>query len=319
MIRVLVLMLVVYPAVGMSQYVIPSINEAVPYFAPEPTYNDNEKRAIEVSENILERTLPSHASESGSVEFIYGQGMPVVICSPLRLCDIALEVGENVQDVMIGDTRWKVQPSVSGKVPNQQVHAIVKPSDVGLVTSLMISTDRRVYNLTLKSSGENYMPQVTFAYPGSETAKAWSGFIEDQQTQIEQANLIKTANAQAAAQAAREQTERERIAAMRSAEPPRLGVAIDNLNFDYKISGKANWRPTRVFDDGIHTYVDLPNSALSDDVPVLVVSPAGGGNEMVNYRLKNNRYVIDGLTSRMLLLRDVGRKKQRISITRNYQ
>ena len=311
-----VLLATLFPVVALSQYVIPSINESVPYFAPEPSYSENEKRAIEVSEIILERDLPSQASESGSVEFIYGQGMPVVICSPMRLCDIALEVGENVQDVMIGDTRWKVQPSISGKTPNHQVHAIVKPSDVGLVTSLMISTDRRVYNLTLKSSGENYMPQVSFTYPGSDTANAWSSFIDEQQAKIEEALFIKTANAQAKEQAAREQAERQRIQAMKSAEPPRLGVDIDNLNFDYKIDGRTNWKPTRVFDDGIHTYVDLPNSALSDDVPVLVVSPSGGGNEIVNYRLKNNRYVIDGLTSRILLLRDVGRKQQRIVITR---
>jgi len=317
MIRLSVVVLtMLFPVVASSQYVIPSINESVPYFSPEPKYSENEKRAIEVSEDILERDLPSNATESGSVEFIYGQGMPVVVCSPLRLCDIALQVGENVQDVMIGDTRWKVQPSVSGTTPNHQVHAIVKPSDVGLVTSLMISTDRRVYNLTLKSSGENYMPQVSFAYPGSDTANAWSSFIGEQQAKIEEARLIKTANSQAQAQADREQAERDRIAAMREAEPPRLGVDIDNLSFDYKIDGRTSWRPTRVFDDGIHTYVDLPNSALSDDVPVLVVSPAGGGNEIVNYRLKNNRYVIDGLTSRILLLRDVGRKQQRIVITR---
>lgn len=321
---IVMLLALLFPVVVSSQYVVPSINENVPYFAPEPSFNKNEKRAIEVSEKILERDLPSQASEGGAVEFVYGQGMPVVICSPLRLCDIALEVGENVQDVMIGDTRWKVQPSISGKTPKHQVHAIVKPSDVGLVTSLMISTDRRVYNVTLKSSGENYMPQVSFTYPGSETSNAWSSFIDEQQAKMEETMFIKTASAQAKEQAAREQAERdeqrkaelERMEAMKKAEPPRLGVDIDNLNFDYKIDGRSNWKPTRVFDDGIHTYVDLPNAALSDDVPVLVVSPHGGGNEIVNYRLKNNRYVIDGLTSRILLLRDVGRKQQRIVITR---
>ena len=307
------LAIALYPVVGASQYVVPSINKAVPYFSPEPQFNENEKRSLNVNAELLEKDLPTLQSENGGVEFIYGQGMRTVICSPLRLCDIGLQRGEIVQDVMVGDTRWKVQPSVSGSHPNHQVHAIVKPSDVGLVTSLMISTDRRVYNLTLKSSADNYMPRVTFTYPGSDTSTAWTSFMEQQQAQIQNDLMIKTAAANAAAEAA----EAKRMEAEKQIKTPRLGVDIDSLDFNYTIRGDAAWRPTRVFDDGIHTYVDLPNRALSDDIPVLLVSPVRGSNEIVNYRLKNNRFVIDGLTSKVVLLRDVGNRQQRIEVTKN--
>ena len=231
----LTLALMLTPVVGSSQYVVPSINEAVPYFSPEPPFNENEIRSLNVNAELLDKPLPALQSETGGVEFIYGQGMPTVICSPLRLCDIGLQRGEIVQDVMVGDTRWKVQPSVSGKHPNHQVHAIVKPSDVGLVTSLMISTDRRVYNLTLKSSADNYMPRVTFTYPGSDTSTAWSSFIEQQQAQIKSDLMIKTAAANTAATAA----ENKRLEEERQIKTPRLGVDIDDLNFAYTIRGDA--------------------------------------------------------------------------------
>lgn len=310
-------LLLPFSALSQSQpdngtWVVPSISTDAPFFSEEPSYNSNEERALDVNQQILNRQLPSRQSDTGAaVEFDYGQGMPVVICSPLRLCDIALEVGENVKDVMIGDNRWNVQPSVSGETPNHQIHAIVKPSDVGLVTSLMIATDRRVYNITLKSSADKYMPQVLFNYPGANTKRAWSSFIDEQdlltQALQDEALLIKAASA-------REQAEIKK----RNSAPPRLGVDIDNINFNYRIKGNAAWRPERVFDDGIHTYIELPDSALSDDVPVLLVSTASSGksNEIVNYRFNKNRYVVDGLTRKMTLVRDLGNKQQRVTITK---
>ena len=311
-----------FPIVGLTQngspaqpqvsWVVPSIESSAPFFSAEPSYNDNEQRALDVNRRILARELPSRPSETGgAVEFVYGQGMPVVICSPLRLCDIALEVGENVKDVMIGDNRWNVQPSLSGESPNHQIHAIVKPSDVGLVTSLMIATDRRVYNVTLKSSADKYMPQVSFTYPSSSTSRAWSSFIDQQESLAvamkEEAMMIKAASAR---------DEAEKI--KRNSLPPRLGVDIDNISFDYNIKGNAPWRPLRVFDDGIHTYIELPNSALSDDIPVLLVSTTvGKSNEIVNYRFKDNRYVVDGLAHKITLVRDLGNRQQRVTIKKN--
>ena len=310
--KIIILIMAFIPlAVYSKKYSVPAItgevtlDKQVPYFSPEPTYNQNETRALELNEKLLEERLPSQEAESGGIEFVYGQGMPVVVCSPLRLCDIALQVGENVKDVMIGDPRWKVQPSISGTMPSHQIHAIVKPSDVGLETSLMISTDRRVYNVTLKSSGENYMPRVSFTYPGSDSTRSWDRFIEEQ--------LAHADNLQVSKAVAQQNIKEESI----SNGPPRLGVDVDDLNFSYSIKGNYEWKPTRIFDDGIHTYVDLPDVALSGDVPVLVVSPFDKQNEIVNYRLRNNRYVIDGITSHISLIRGVGREQQIVKINRN--
>ena len=244
-----------------NDWVVPSIDGNAPFFSSEPSYNENEKRALDVNQKILDENLLTRQA-GGAVEFVYGHGMPVVICSPLRLCDIALETGETVKDVMVGDTRWSVQPSLSGKPPNHQIHAIVKPGDVGLVTSLMISTHRRVYNVTLKSSADKYMPQVSFTYPASGSQRAWGSFIDEQEKAARQAEeerlMIKTAVAKREAEESAELIEKESV-------PPRLGVDIDSINFDYKISGKPDWKPLRVFDDGIHTvsytHLTLPTKA----------------------------------------------------------
>jgi len=43
--------------------------------------------------------------------------------------------------------------------------------DVGLETSLVVTTDRRAYHIRLRSHRTEYMPQVMFAYPDEDQAK----------------------------------------------------------------------------------------------------------------------------------------------------
>lgn len=46
----------------------------------------------------------------GKVVFLFGEVQPSVVCSPLQVCDVELEPGEIVRDVLVGDTvRWKVE------------------------------------------------------------------------------------------------------------------------------------------------------------------------------------------------------------------
>ena len=69
----------------------------------------------------------------GKVIFLYGEIQPSVVCSPLQVCDIELQAGEAVRDVLVGDTvRWKVEPATSGAIGGQAIHLIVKPSEPDL-------------------------------------------------------------------------------------------------------------------------------------------------------------------------------------------
>jgi type IV secretion system protein TrbG len=215
----------------------------------------------------------------GKVIFLFGETQPSVVCSPLQVCDIELEGGEIVRDVLVGDTvRWKVEPATSGAAGGQAIHLVVKPSEPGLVTSMVVTTSRRTYHLQLKSHASQYMARVGFDYP------------EDVSSRLSDINArIETGNA---------------------------GVhAPEGLNFAYSLSGSAPWKPKRVYSDGEKTYIQFPQSLKGQDAPVLFVV-SGGQNRIVNYRLKRDMMVVDYAIDRAILVSGVGWRRQKITIRR---
>ncbi|MGV2114522.1 P-type conjugative transfer protein TrbG [Agrobacterium salinitolerans] len=220
----------------------------------------------------------------GKVIFLYGEVQPSVVCSPLQVCDIELQGGEVVRDVLVGDTvRWKVEPATSGAAGGQAIHLIVKPSEAGLVTSMVVTTSRRTYHIQLKSHATQYMARVGFEYPEDVSAK-----LADVNARLE-ASIIAGA-----------------------------GVPAEQLSFAYSVSGSAGWRPTRVYSDGQKTYIQFPRSISGQDAPVLFVV-SGGHNRIVNYRMKSNMMVVDYNIDRAVLVSGVGWKQQKVTISRGRQ
>lgn len=217
----------------------------------------------------------------GKVIFLFGEIQPSVVCSPLQVCDIELQAGEVVRDVLVGDTvRWKVEPATSGAVGGQAIHLIVKPSEPGLVTSMVVTTSRRTYHIQLKSHQSQYMARVGFEYP------------EDVSTKLADIN-----------------------ARLEASTIPGAGIPAEQLNFKYSVSGRAGWRPTRVYSDGTKTYIQFPRSISGQDAPVLFVV-SGGENRIVNYRMKGDMMVVDYHVDRAVLVSGVGRSQEKISIKR---
>lgn len=207
----------------------------------------------------------------GKVVFLFGEVQPSVVCSPLQVCDIELEAGEVVRDVLVGDTvRWKVEPATSGAVGGQAIHLIVKPSEPGLVTSMVVTTSRRTYHIQLKSNTTQYMARVGFEYPE------------------EVGSRLADINARIGADTI-----------------PGAGVPAEQLSFAYSVSGGASWRPTRVYSDGVKTYIQFPSSLSGQDAPVLFVV-SGGQNRIVNYRLKGDMMVVDYQIDTAILVSGVG-------------
>ena len=217
----------------------------------------------------------------GKVIFLYGEVQPSVVCSPLQVCDIELQGGEVVRDVLVGDTvRWKVEPATSGAAGGQAIHLIVKPSEPGLVTSMVVTTSRRTYHIQLKSHATQYMARVGFEYPEDVSAK-----LADVNARLEASTI------------------------------PGAGVPAEQLSFADSVSGSAGWRPTRVYSDGQKTYIQFPRSISGQDAPVLFVV-SGGQNRIVNYRMKNNMMVVDYNIDRAVLVSGVGWKQQKVTISR---
>ncbi|WP_174066433.1 P-type conjugative transfer protein TrbG [Agrobacterium larrymoorei] len=217
----------------------------------------------------------------GKVIFLYGEVQPSVVCSPLQVCDIELQGGEVVRDVLVGDTvRWKVEPATSGAAGGQAIHLIVKPSEPGLVTSMVVTTSRRTYHIQLKSHATQYMARIGFEYPEDVSAK-----LADVNARLEASAI------------------------------PGAGVPAEQLSFAYSVAGSAGWRPTRVYSDGQKTYIQFPRSISSQDAPVLFVV-SGGQNRIVNYRMKSNMMVVDYNIDRAVLVSGVGWKQQKVTISR---
>ena len=217
----------------------------------------------------------------GKVIFLFGETQPSVVCSPLQVCDIELQGGEIVRDVLVGDTvRWKIEPATSGAAGGQAIHLIVKPSEAGLVTSMVVTTSRRTYHIQLKSHPSQYMARVGFEYP------------EEAATRLSDINA--------------------RIQTMTNADG---GVPPEQLAFAYSLSGSAPWKPKRVYSDGQKTYIQFPRALSGQDAPVLFVV-SGGQNRIVNYRMKNNMMIVDYNIDKAVLVSGVGWRQQKITIRR---
>jgi len=127
--------------------------------------SQRELHSITLAKEWLDNGNKSFRGEDGSVSFLYGATMPRIIVAPLKITDIQFQVGEKIKDVQLGDTtRWMTSPSISGDGKNQISHLLVKTTDVGLETTLFVSTNKRTYHMNLFSRKYEYMPIVGFKY-----------------------------------------------------------------------------------------------------------------------------------------------------------
>jgi len=236
------------------------------------------------------------AGADGTVQFLFGATQPSVVCAVLQVCDIELQPGEVISNFNAGDqVRWRIEPARSGSAAGEIEHIIVKPLDVGLRTSLIITTDRRTYYLQLVSHRTEYMPRVSFSYP-DDAAKKWAEF-------------------------------QSRKRAERDGKEAGAGYAteLDKLDFAYEISGTAAWKPVRVFNDGHKTILQMPETLSQTEAPSLLavrgddsVLPWGAEAEqvIVNYRVQGNRYIVDSIPDKMILLAGAGSHQTKVTIAR---
>jgi type IV secretion system protein TrbG len=208
-----------------------------------------------------------------------------VYTAPGQVTDIALQEGEQLVGsgpVAAGDTvRWIVGDTESGTGPTKRIHIEVKPTRPDLVTNLVINTDRRTYHLELRSTEKTYMASVSWQYP------------QDQLIALRRQNAI----AEAAA-------------------PVDSGLDVGRLNFRYAIEGDTPpWRPLRAFDDGTKVFIEFPRGIRQGEMPPLFVLGPEGGAELVNYRARQNYYVVDRLFA-AAELRLGGNHQQKVRIVR---
>src|SRR5215469_8498121 len=115
-------------------------------------------------------------SPEGAIQYTWGEELPSIVCAVLQVTDVALEPGENVTSVSVGDNlRWSVEAVSSGQGADEQPHLIIKPFSRGLETSVVVTTTKRTYHLSLRSTDEAYVHEVSFRYPNKlKTAIAYT-------------------------------------------------------------------------------------------------------------------------------------------------
>jgi type IV secretion system protein TrbG len=269
------------------------------YFSHEnPALTPQEKAGVKIGRQWQAASatgIKPVMGENGAVQFLFGDSQPSIVCAVMQVCDVELQPGEQVNGVHLGDSvRWQVEPSITGYGPTEVQHLIIKPRDVGLDTSLVVTSNRRTYHMRLRSHKTEFMPRVSFAYPEDAKAK-WDALRE------------------------REVKERERDTM------PETKEYLGDLHFDYAIDGDGPWRPVRVYNDGQKTIIEMPSTMRQTEAPTLLVMrgtdsvlPWGAKADevLVNYRVQNGRYVVDSVFDKAILIAGVGSSQEKVTITR---
>ncbi len=237
--------------------------------SPEQASKEHTHKAYEIIEyaNKQSRLEPQTDDFFNAVQvydYIQG-GLYQLYAAPLRETSILLQPGEDIHSVSAGDTkRWVFANVVSGEGDTSQNIILVKPTRPGLETNMVITTEKRTYLIELTSYKKTYMAAISWHYPQEEMI----------------AQLV-------AIQKTRER-ERDTIA---------TNIQLDDVNFDYTITGKTNprWKPVRVFDDGRKTFIQFPAALRTSEAPALFIRSAEGKTQLVNYRVKGNYYIVDRL------------------------
>lgn len=230
--------------------------------------------------NILSKT---------NVNFAYSPDeAPIINTIPLHETVVSLEPGEKFSNISTGDpSRWSYAIATSGEGRLQQQNILIKPSSPSISTNMVITTNKRIYNLRLLS-GSNpdsaHMRTVRFWYPDEMRAAT--------ETSTDSTNTT-------------------------------ADVALNHLNFDYQLSSARwhalpGWTPTRVFDDGTHTYIQFPATLASADMPVLFVL-RGKDNELVNYRYQSPYFIVDKIFKQAVLILGTGNAQTKLMITNKAQ
>ena len=238
--------------------------------------------------NAAARVQPTRAGYLNAIQvYPFSDGaLYQLYAAPGQITDIALEQGERLTGsgpVAAGDTvRWIIGDTESGSGSSRRVHILVKPTRPDLVTNLIINTDRRTYHLEMRSTEKTYMASVSWDYPTDD--------------------LIALRDQNAAADAA---------------APVDAGVDVTRLRFRYRIEGNhPAWRPLSAFDDEQKVYIEMPPGIGEGELPPLFVLGPDGKGELVNYRVRQNYYIVDRLFG-AAELRFGGQQQQVVRIVRS--
>lgn len=242
-----------------------------------------------------------------SRKYPFGASTPTLDCAPLRVCAVRLQAGEEVFDVLAGDTaRWmqfESRTGPGGETPILAFTPILEPDRTcDVTTNVLVTTSRRIYNFILnvpecdrsQEKGENpirpFEALIEFYYP-EDLLRRWS----DRENEASEAR------------------------ARSDAREPLKASSVDELHWGYlqKRQGRKKfpWRPI-VFDDGERTFLRMP--AAAREVPG-IFSRSGKELELVNWKRSPHdpqQLIVEGVHQELVLTLPDGKRPRKLSVLR---
>jgi P-type conjugative transfer protein TrbG len=261
---------------------------AVVYADGQTSPQSTEQKATDaqktVTDNVTHNTQDVTSAITGQADFVYTyipNRVYKIYCTETRISEIQLQPGEsNVKVDGADSVQWIIDQVESGSGNTKQVHINIKPIKSNISTNFYIYTDRHVYHVEAYA-GDFYTPIIRWTYP-----------------QEEKLALLR-------------QQEKEQQLENDSIPLGQDNMTLESLCFKYQISGwDYPWKPVLVFDDGLKTYIQMPATMKSSEAPALFVKD-GKTLALINYRIKNNYYIVDRLGDRFEL--HVGKKVVKIN------
>ena len=272
-----------------------------PAFAPATP----ESEALAAARGYREGHPPPVLEHPAYTRIPYGHLQPVLHCAPLRVSAIELEEGETVLGKSTGDSeRWAVAVTAAGPRGRTPL-VVVKPSTCdATTTNLLLSTDRRIYDVTLDSPG---------------CRKADGGEDEGVNPKAPFTRLLRFyyPDELVTALASAEQLDRLRTETdARNRTPLAAPAPLTSLNFDYRWDSSSGfpWAPLQVFDDGAHVYIHFPVEARDREAPLLFLLDEKGATSILNFAVRGDFYVTDRVFERAALVLGAKRKAPRLTI-----
>ena len=257
------------------------------------TLRQVDQKALELVQEYsgAKNAVPPMTGDAGTLVLSHSTYIPKVICRPMYVTDVILQPGEIVTGVHPGDpVRWTFVPSSSGTGDAEQMHVMIKPLMADISTNVIINTDKRTYQLDLVASATNHIPSVSFSYP-ADTLADWNKFIEQKKADSRK-NLELSSG---------------------------YSVSPEDLHLDYEVRGKDSlrWKPLRVWDDGVKTYIQFKKGSMrkSVEAPVLVMFERKK-EVLVNYRVAEDMYIVDKVFDTGALIVGTGAAQDRVVIKR---
>ncbi len=202
-------------------------------------------------------------------------------CQTYHTTVIQLEPGEELMEVpyISEPDVWKISRGTGLVNGMATQYLMLKPDYKSLESTMIIITNKRMYQLQITSYNDHYMPFVQWVYNDSTESK-----ISIQPSS--------GASTNAAVNRLNEQQNSRFLDSL-------LNIS-GNMSFNYtvKCSGtKPYWYPELVFDDGKSTYIVLNPLSLNMEQPAVFKNK----DELVNYSTKQNVITVPDLVTQLTL------------------